>query len=168
MKRTHGSGVLQTSLRLTALCFLFNFPVNTLATNSEGLPDTNELACRQWCSDTPHCKRCTPSSYCSAGEKKLKTYKGPSKSWIACGNTLREADAHRVREDCNTWCRTSEQCHRCVVTSLCPHGFKTLRQFKGEGISYSACGRPVSVRPFGIENKNRVLTPGSGKIQIEN
>lgn len=48
--------------------------------------DSNEAACKEWCSENPGCVECRNKLNCGKGYKRLKSFKEqrPGKNWYAC------------------------------------------------------------------------------------
>ncbi len=165
MNKAQRSSVNMITVIAMALLLVSPYPV--LSEGNNDTSDSQKQACLKWCSENPDCVRCTRSSTCPTLLKKLKTYRGATENWIACGkdkyNARKQLESH-----CREWCRDNEQCNKCVSAPSCRNGIKTLKRFKQERLIYSACAYPLTVRPIKREDNGIMLRPGNRKIQIDN
>jgi len=117
----------------------------------------HERACKAWCErNSPdnggNCWKCSTKYGCGGQMHRIKSWTGYGRNWHACalGTQGQAASSDRMQE-CREWCdRNSEsqggQCVKCSLKLNCGQGLSTIRQFRGRGRNWYACGRQMNYR----------------------
>ncbi len=50
----------------------------------EQASQSNRQACEEWCRNNPACKKCSTSSGCGRGYKRMESWRGRGRNWHAC------------------------------------------------------------------------------------
>ncbi len=111
---------------------------NWYACKSAPRADGRKL-CEAWCAGNSECSKC--SAVCGSGFRRLKMFKGVGKIWSACTPSSNSFSKKVVvsQRRCETWCKSTKRCTMCTKALKCEAGFKQIRSFSGNGMTWRAC-----------------------------
>jgi hypothetical protein len=127
----------------------------------------NKADCAAWCKSNPSCEKCSRTSGCGTGYKKLKSWTGFGDNYYACGKNKYGKESDRNKADCLKWCRGNKKCAHCSKLSGCGNGFKKIKSWTGKGKNYYACKKHGSLNVIwpgndAAKKQHRVLVVAAG------